>query len=118
MSLQRIASVAALIAATFVFVDSASSQPRAAPKTPAAASAAGPTGMHGMTPKEREQHRKEMREKMHPDKSADGKDDHGCMSMMDKHDKMARAQGGAGPADHRHDKAAAADKSCGMGKKH
>ena len=57
MSLQRIASIAALLAATFVFVDSAVSQPRAPEKAPAAASVAGPMGMHGMTATEREQHR-------------------------------------------------------------
>jgi len=64
MSLQRTLSFAALIAATFVFVDSASSQPRAPEKAPAAEH----KGMHGMTAKEREQHRKEMHDKMHGDK--------------------------------------------------
>jgi hypothetical protein len=127
MSLQRTASIAALIAATFVFVDSASSQPRAATQAPAAASAAGPMGMHGMTAKEREQHRKEMHDKMHgdkmhADKAGSDKDDDRCMGMMDKHKKVAQAQDGKGRADHaRHDKTAAADgmgRGCGMGKKH
>jgi hypothetical protein len=117
MSLQRTLSLAALAAATFVFVDSASSQPRAAEKAPAAASAAGPKGMHGMTAKEREQHRKEMHAKMHGDKA--GKDDHDCKGMMGKHEKQAKAQDGKDHADHAsHDKTAAADKACGMGKKH
>ena len=110
MSLQRTLSISALIAATFVFVDAASSQPRAADKPPAAASAAQHKGMHGTTAKEHEQHRKEMHDKMHGDKA--GKDDQ-CAGMMDKH-KKGKAPDGAG-----HDKTAAADKDCGgMGKKH
>jgi hypothetical protein len=116
MLLQRTASIVALIAATFVFVDSASSQPRAPDKAPAA-SAAEHKGMHGMTAKEREQHRKEMHGKMHGDKA--GKDDHDCKGMMDKHHEQAKAHGGADHGDPvRHDKTAAADKGCGMGKKH
>jgi hypothetical protein len=115
MLLQRTASIVALVAATFVFVDSASSQPRAPDKAPAA-SAAEHKGMHGMTAKERKQHRKEMHDKTHGDKA--GKDDHDCKGMMDKHGKQANAHDGAGPADPaRHRKTAAADKGCGMGNK-
>jgi len=117
MSLQRTLSFAALIAATFVFVDSANSQPRAGDHPPAAASAA--QGMHKMTAKEREQHRKEMHDKMHGDKADGGKDDKDCMGMMDKHKKQGNAKDGAGHADHAGSvKTAAADKSCDMGKKH
>ena len=121
MSFQRILSVAALLAATFVFVDSASSQPRAPQRAPAAASAAGPMGMHGMTAQEREQHRKEMREQMHGDQAGGGKDDGHCMGMMGKHQQMAQAQG---DKDHRHgrqDRMAAAGgmgRGCGMDKMH
>jgi hypothetical protein len=47
------------------------------------------------------------------------KDDSACMGMMDKHKKQSKAQDGAGQADHaNHDKTAAADKNCGMGKEH
>ena len=114
MSLQRTLSISALIAATFVFVDAASSQPRAADKPPAAASAAQPKGMQGMTTKEHEQHRKDMHDKMHGDKAGNG--DH-CAGMMDKH-KNGKAHDGTGPANHGHDTTASADKACGMGKKH
>ena len=111
MSFQRILSFAALIAATFVFVDSASSQPRAPAKAPAAASAAQPKGMQGMTAQDREQHRKEMHDRMHGDHAAHGKDDARCMDMMGKGMKMSK--------DHAdHDKTAAADRSCGMGQMH
>ena len=119
MTLQRTLSFAALIAATFVFIDSASSQPRAPDKAPAAASAAEHKGMHGMTAKDREQHRKEMHDKMHGDKADGGKGDKDCMGMMDKHKKQGSAKDGAGHADHAGSvKTAAADKSCDMGKKH
>ena len=114
MSFQRILSFAALIAATFVFVDSASSQPRAPAKAPAATSAAQPRGMQGMTAQDPEQHRKEMHDRMHGDQAANGKDDAHCMGMMGKGMKMSRDH-----ADHAHpDKTAAAGKSCGMGKMH
>jgi flagellum-specific peptidoglycan hydrolase FlgJ len=118
MSRHHIIPFAALVAVLFVFVDSASSQPRAADKAPAAASATEHKGMHGMTAEERAQHRKEMRDKMHADQA--GKDDHGCMRMMDKHGKQTKAaQDGQGHTDHAGpDKMAAADKDCGMGKKH
>lgn len=114
--------IAALVAVLYIFIDSASSQPRAADKPPAAAeSSAEHKGMHGMTAKEREQHRKEMHDKMHG--SSAKTDDH-CKGMMDKHDKRARAHDvkDSGAKDHaghaRHDQTAAADKGCGMGKKH
>jgi hypothetical protein len=112
MSLDRILPFAALLAASFVFVDSAYTQPRAADKPAVAASAAQAEhkGTHEMTAKEREQHRKEMHDKMHGDKANGGTDDKACMDMMDKHKKMAKD----------HDKAAAAaDKTgaCDMMKK-
>ena len=112
MSRHHIIPFAALVAVLFVFVDSASSQPRAADKPPAAASAAEHKGMHDMTADERAQHRKEMRDKM-----VSGKD-HDCVRMMDKHGKQSKMHSQdqtehAGP-----DKMAAADKDCGMGKKH
>jgi hypothetical protein len=105
MTLDRTLSFAALAAAIFVFVASAYAQPRAADKPPAAASAAqaGHKGMHKMTAKEREQHRKEMHDKMHGDKSNAGKDANPCMGMMDKHGKMAKD----------HDKMAAANGKAG-----
>lgn len=117
MSRHHLIPAAALVAVLFIFVDSASSQPRAADKGRAAASATEHKGMHGMTSEERAQHRKDMRDKMQANQA--GKDDHGCMRMMDKHGKQAKAQDGQGHSDHAGaDKMAAADKDCGMGKKH
>jgi len=121
LDLDRTLSFAALIAATFVFVASAYAQQGAGNKPPAAASAAQAEhkGMHKMTAKEREQHRKEMHDKMHGDKADGGKDDKDCMGMMDKHKKQGNAKDGAGHADHAGSvKTAAADKSCDMGNKH
>ena len=89
MALHRTLSYAALAAATFIFVDSAYTQPRAADKPSATASGA----------------QAEMHDKMHGDKSTGGKDDKSCMGMMDKHKKMAK--------DHDHDKTAAADDKAG-----
>jgi hypothetical protein len=119
MSFQRIVSLAALVAATFVFVDSASSQPRAPAKAPTAASAAQPKGMQGMTAQDREQHRKEMHDRMHGDQSANGKDDAQCMGMMGKRMQMAKGHDAKDHADHAdHDKTAAAKGCGGMGKMH
>jgi acyl-CoA reductase-like NAD-dependent aldehyde dehydrogenase len=112
MSRHHLIPLAALIAVLFVFVDGARSQPRAADRGQVAASAAEHKGMHGMTAEERAQHRKEMRDKMQAGK------DHDCMRMMDKHGKQTKANG-QDHADHADpDKTAAADKDCGMGKKH
>jgi hypothetical protein len=123
MSFDRTLSFAALAAATFVFVASAYAQPRAPDaSSPAASSAqAEHKGMHKMTAKEREQRRQEMRDKMHGDKAAAGKDADDCMGMMDKHNKMSKAQEAN---DHDHagqDKTATVGGKgarCGMANKH
>lgn len=116
MPLQRTTSIVALIAATFVFVDSASSQPRA-PDTAPAASAAEHKGMHGMSANEREQHRREMHDNMHGDKAGNG--DHDRKGMMGQHHEQAMAHRGARHAGHaRHDNTAAAHEGCGMGNPH
>jgi len=108
-SLRTAVALAALLAAC---AGTALAQPRATDKPPSTAAApddADHKGMHKMTAKEREQHRKEMHDKMHADKAQGGKDADNCMGMMDKHKKMAK--------DHADDHTAAADDKarCGMG---